>query len=292
MSRRRGVWERSGHGRPRTTAPSTARAGTSAPPPTPPRPTTRRRASSPTRRSSATSSASTCRGSATSAGCAACTCSATSAPTRCRWRRLGARMTGLDFSGAVAGRGAPRSPPDAAPHVDFVESDVYDAARRARARRRSTSCSPASARCAGCRTSAAGPRSSPALLRPGGRLFIREGHPMLWALDEARDDGLLVVELPVLRARGADGLGRGRHLRRDRRRLRAQHAPTSGTTGSARSSPRCSTRAWSSPCSSSTTASRGTRCPARWSAVEQRRVPAADRPWRLPHTYTLQAVRR
>ena len=25
------------------------------------------------------------------------------------------------------------------------------------------------------------------LLRPGGRLFIREGHPMLWALDESRD---------------------------------------------------------------------------------------------------------
>ena len=25
------------------------------------------------------------------------------------------------------------------------------------------------------------------LLRPGGRLFIREGHPMLWALDESAD---------------------------------------------------------------------------------------------------------
>ena len=30
-----------------------------------------------------------------------------------------------------------------------------------------------------------------ALLRPGGRLFIREGHPMLWTLDD-RDDDLLV----------------------------------------------------------------------------------------------------
>lgn len=33
------------------------------------------------------------------------------------------------------------------------------------------------------------------LLIPGGWLFLREGHPMLWALDERRDD-LLVVEYP------------------------------------------------------------------------------------------------
>ena len=30
------------------------------------------------------------------------------------------------------------------------------------------------------------------LLRPGGRLFIREGHPMLWSLDESRTDALTV----------------------------------------------------------------------------------------------------
>ena len=32
------------------------------------------------------------------------------------------------------------------------------------------------------------------LLRPGGRLHVRDGHPMLWALADAREDGLLVVE--------------------------------------------------------------------------------------------------
>jgi SAM-dependent methyltransferase len=31
------------------------------------------------------------------------------------------------------------------------------------------------------------------LLVPGGRLFMREGHPMLWALEDTRPDGLLVV---------------------------------------------------------------------------------------------------
>ncbi len=35
-----------------------------------------------------------------------------------------------------------------------------------------------------------------ALLKPGGRLFIREAHPMLWTLAEASPDVLLVVDLP------------------------------------------------------------------------------------------------
>jgi hypothetical protein len=43
-----------------------------------------------------------------------------------------------------------------------------------------------------------------ALLRPGGRLFIREGHPMLWALADERPDGLLAVELPYFEGPGTD----------------------------------------------------------------------------------------
>jgi len=39
-----------------------------------------------------------------------------------------------------------------------------------------------------------------ALLRPGGRLFIRDGHPMLHALGEPRPDGLLTVEYPYFEA--------------------------------------------------------------------------------------------
>ena len=34
------------------------------------------------------------------------------------------------------------------------------------------------------------------VLRPGGRLFIREGHPVLWSIDERRTDGLLALEFP------------------------------------------------------------------------------------------------
>ena len=41
-----------------------------------------------------------------------------------------------------------------------------------------------------------------ALLRPGGRLFIREGHPMLWSLCDPREDELLVVEYPYFEVAG------------------------------------------------------------------------------------------
>lgn len=34
------------------------------------------------------------------------------------------------------------------------------------------------------------------LLRPGGRLFIREGHPVMWTVDESRADGELVLRYP------------------------------------------------------------------------------------------------
>jgi SAM-dependent methyltransferase len=34
------------------------------------------------------------------------------------------------------------------------------------------------------------------LLRPGGRLHLREGHPVLWAVDPLRSDGLVAIEYP------------------------------------------------------------------------------------------------
>ena len=41
-----------------------------------------------------------------------------------------------------------------------------------------------------------------ALLRPGGQLFVREGHPMLWTLSDPRADGLLVVQFPYFAVPG------------------------------------------------------------------------------------------
>jgi SAM-dependent methyltransferase len=37
-----------------------------------------------------------------------------------------------------------------------------------------------------------------ALLRPGGRLFLREGHPVLWALDDEHADGPLALRYPYV----------------------------------------------------------------------------------------------
>ncbi|GAA1563199.1 hypothetical protein GCM10009789_15320 [Kribbella sancticallisti] len=34
------------------------------------------------------------------------------------------------------------------------------------------------------------------LLKPGGRLFIREGHPMLWSLGISKDSGEIILETP------------------------------------------------------------------------------------------------
>ena len=39
-------------------------------------------------------------------------------------------------------------------------------------------------------------RTVAGLLRPGGRLFIREGHPMLWSLAGPRRNGVLSVDFP------------------------------------------------------------------------------------------------
>ena len=110
--------------------------------------------------------------------------------------RLGATMTGLDFSPTSIEQ-ARRIAGLAGADVRFVQAEVYDAL---------TVLEPASfdlvytgigalcwlpdiARWAGV---VAG------LLRPGGRLFLREGHPVLWAVDDRRDDDLLVLEYPYV----------------------------------------------------------------------------------------------
>jgi SAM-dependent methyltransferase len=108
--------------------------------------------------------------------------------------RLGARMSGLDFSApAVAQAAALAQRVDAA--VDFVQADVYDAVDVFGAERFDLVFTGVGALCwlPDIRRWAA---VVAGLLRPGGRLFLREGHPMLWALAEPRPDELLVVDHP------------------------------------------------------------------------------------------------
>ncbi len=106
--------------------------------------------------------------------------------------RLGARMTGLDFS-PEALKQARRLASLADAEVEFVLAEVYDAPAALEQNAFDLVFTGMGALCwlpriAEWAAVVAG------LLVPGGRLFLREGHPMLWALDE-RTEGL-VVEHP------------------------------------------------------------------------------------------------
>ena len=108
--------------------------------------------------------------------------------------RLGARMTGLDFSSASVEQ-ARALVASTGEDVEFVESDVYAAADVLLPGSFDLVFTGVGALCwlPDVRRWADVVAS---LLAPGGRLFLREGHPMLWSLADPRPDGLLVVEHP------------------------------------------------------------------------------------------------
>ena len=135
--------------------------------------------------------------------------------------RLGARMTGLDLS-PVSLAQARRLATDAGADVEYVEADTYSAPAALDGRTFDLVYTGVGALCwlpdidrwAGVVDD---------LLEPGGRLFVREGHPMMWAVDETRTDGLTLgyayFETPEPFDLEEDG-----HLRRERPRVR-QHPP-------------------------------------------------------------------
>jgi SAM-dependent methyltransferase len=107
--------------------------------------------------------------------------------------RLGARMTGLDFSGESLAQ-ARAIAASASAEIDFVQSDVYSARDVLEGEFDlvftgigAIGWLPDIKRWA---------QTVASLLAPGGRLFIREGHPVLWTLDYDRTDGLLSITEP------------------------------------------------------------------------------------------------
>jgi SAM-dependent methyltransferase len=108
--------------------------------------------------------------------------------------RLGASMTGLDFS-APAVEAARELAASTGADATFVQAEVYAAPDVLGRGGFDLVYTGIGALCwlPDIRRWA---EVAGALLRPGGRLFIREGHPVLWALDDERDDGLLVVRYP------------------------------------------------------------------------------------------------
>jgi SAM-dependent methyltransferase len=111
--------------------------------------------------------------------------------------RLGARMSGLDFSPAALHQ-ARHLARAAGADITFVQAELYRALEVLPTGQFDLVYTGIGALCwlpdirrwAGVVA---------ALLRPGGRLFLREAHPVLWSLDEQRDD--LVIGYPYFEHR-------------------------------------------------------------------------------------------
>jgi len=106
--------------------------------------------------------------------------------------RLGASMTGVDFS-VPAIRQARSLAEQTGADATFVVSELYEAAEVVGHGAFDFVFTGIGALCwlPDIRRWASVVAS---LLKPGGRLFIREGHPVMWAAQDGRDDDLVVLE--------------------------------------------------------------------------------------------------
>jgi SAM-dependent methyltransferase len=198
-------------------------------------------------------------------------------------------MTGLDFSSAALAEGR-RLAAAVGLDVPFVEADVYDAVDALGGERFDLVYTGIGALCwlPSVRRWA---KVVAGLLRPGGRLFIREGHPMLWSLADARPDGLLVVDHPYFeREEPVVWTEGGTYVETD---VAFIHNTT---------------HEWNHGLGEIVSAlfAEGLQLTmlqehdsAPWAALPGQTVAdelgehrLTDRPWRLPQTYTLQAVKR
>jgi SAM-dependent methyltransferase len=203
--------------------------------------------------------------------------------------RLGAGMTGLDFSPASIAQ-ARRIAALAGADIRFVQAEVYGALTVLEPRSFDLVYTGIGALCwlpdiARWAAVVAG------LLRPGGRLFIREGHPMLWALEDGRADNLVVVEYPYFEREEPMVFDEG-----------GTYVETDAVFTHNR------THEWNHGLGEIMTALMTAgmdltgltehdsvpweALPGQMEQIGGGEWRLADRPWRVPHTYTLQAVRR
>ncbi len=201
--------------------------------------------------------------------------------------RLGASMVGLDFSPPALDE-ARRLAAATGADATFVEGDVFDAVELLGEGAFDLVFTGIGALCwlpdidrwAGV---VAG------LLRPGGRLFIREGHPVLWSLDEASRE-TLAIEYPYFeREEGTVFESEGTYVATDvtlpkRRTIEWNHGLGEVVTAvldhgmTLTGLEEHDSVPWDA-------------LPGRMDEIAGGEWRLRDRPWRLPHTYTLQAVR-
>jgi SAM-dependent methyltransferase len=202
--------------------------------------------------------------------------------------RLGASMTGVDFSPpalAAARALAAR----AGAEVRFVESEVYSAPSVLGRGGFDLVYTGIGALC-WLPSILEWAQVVAALLAPGGRLFIREGHPMLWALDDERSDDLLVVDYPYFeRPEPLVFSGNGTYVETSTvfaSTVTHQWNHGLGEIVSALLAAGMSITGLAEHDSVPWLA-----LPGKMSQVAGGEWRLTDRPWRLPHSYTLQAVK-
>jgi SAM-dependent methyltransferase len=202
--------------------------------------------------------------------------------------RLGAHMSGLDFSTAALAEARALASATGA-DVQFVQAEVYDAVEALGAGRFNLVYTGIGALCwlPDIERWAAVVGQ---LLAPGGRLFVREGHPMLWALEDSRPDRLLAVEYPYFEREEPMVFSEGgTYVQTD--------AVFSENT----------THEWNHGLGEVITAllAQGLRLtglvehdsvpwdalPGQMDRLESGEFRLTERPWRLAHSYTLQAVK-
>jgi SAM-dependent methyltransferase len=203
--------------------------------------------------------------------------------------RLGATMTGLDFSPAALEE-ARRLAAATGAQVEFVQAEVYDAVAALGGGRFELVYTGIGALCwlPDIERWAAVVSQ---LLAPGGRLFMREGHPMLWTLEDSRPDGLLVVEYAYFEREEPSVFDDG-----------GTYVQTDALFH------RNTTHEWNHGLGEIVTAlsSHGLELtgliehdsapwealPGQMERLESGEFRLADRPWRVPLSYTLQALKR
>ncbi len=203
--------------------------------------------------------------------------------------RLGARMSGLDFS-HVALEEARALATAARADIDYHEADVYDAPDVLGRGGYDLVFTGIGALCwlPSVRRWA---EVVSALLRPGGRLFIREGHPVLWALSEPRPDGLLTLEFPYFeRDEPMIWDEPGTYVETDVEFSATVTHEWNHGLGEVFSSLVDAGMDVTGLVEHQSVPWDG--LPGQMTALNSGEWQLTDRPWRLPHSYTLQAVKR
>jgi SAM-dependent methyltransferase len=202
--------------------------------------------------------------------------------------RLGASMTGLDFSPVALAQArdlAARTGAD----TTFVEADTYAAPDVLGRDAFDLVFTGIGALCWLPSVSRWG-KVVADLLRPGGRLFIREGHPMLWAIDDTRKDELLVVNLPYFERTEPDAWeGGGTYVETDA--VFQHNVSYSWNHGLGEIVTALLDNGLAVTSLAEHDSVPWEALPGKMERVGDGEWRLADRPWRLPHSYTLQAVK-